>query len=143
MTATATAAAATADPKALDELASRLRAEAKDLRTERGELERSLRTLTWEGKGGDRFRDRARTRLGDIDAVADDLEAAARQLRGSAEEAEKVRTGLDQTRDRVLALRTAIGPKAFNDLLQEKGISTPLPPEGDPAWKSIGKALLG
>lgn len=138
-TATATT---TADPKALDELAARLLAEAKDVRNERGELERSLRTLTWEGKGGDRFRDRARTRLHDLDAVADDLEAAARQLKGSAEQAGRERAELARTRDRVLALRTALGTKAFNDLLKDKGIATPLPAASDPAWKSIGKALL-
>ncbi len=139
-TATATT---TADPQALDDLAARLRVEARDLRTERAELERSLRTLTWEGKGGDRFRDRAQTRLHDLDAVADDLEAAARQLKGSAEEAGRARASLARTRDRVLALRTALGPKAFNDLLRDKGIATPLPVASDPGWKSIGKALLG
>lgn len=138
-----TTATTTADPKVLDDLAARLLAEAKDVRTERSELERSLRTLTWEGKGGDRFRDRARTRLHDLDAVADDLEGAARQIKGSAEEAGRQRATLGRTRDRVLAIRTALGPKAFNDLLKDKGIATPLPAAGDPSWKSIGKAVLG
>lgn len=132
-----------ADPKVLDALAGRLLAEAKVLRTERSELQRSLHSLTWEGRGGDRFRDRARTRLHDLDAVADDLEAAARRLRGSADDAGHVRAALGRTRDRVLALRTALGSSAFDELLRDKGIPTKLPAAGDPSWKAIGKALLG
>ncbi len=69
-----------ADRRALDELATHLRREAKDLRFERSKLEQSVRALTWEGRGADGFGVRMRARLHDLEAVADDLDAAARQL---------------------------------------------------------------